>query len=331
MNALRWRRQPGHYEVYYLTFTDPASGAGVWIRYTLLAPLEGQATCSLWFASMEPESGRTSARRDTQPIDALKSTNDPFKLSIGESVLDNGGARGSCEGATWDLCWQSRLPGVSHVDPLLARARIASTVLTLPHPELLISGTITIDGKPMVIDGARGGQAHLWGTRHASRWAWMHCNDLRSEAGEPATGSYIDGVAVYLPRFGREIGPSTPVVGRLLGEDFRSTAPWRVLRNEAEIGVRGLSVEARARSRRVEISVTARAELMVGVTYHDPDGTPAYCYNSEVASMRALVWDRTRRGGGAGWELRETLVSDGRAHFEYAQRQPLADIALAVE
>ena len=38
-NALQWNRQPGHYEVYYLTLTDPQTGLGVWIRYTMLAPV----------------------------------------------------------------------------------------------------------------------------------------------------------------------------------------------------------------------------------------------------------------------------------------------------
>jgi hypothetical protein len=49
-NALQWGGQPGHYEVYYLTFTDRASGVGFWIRYTMVAPLPEtgeEATCSL--------------------------------------------------------------------------------------------------------------------------------------------------------------------------------------------------------------------------------------------------------------------------------------------
>ena len=56
-NALQWDGEPGHYEVYYLTFTDPASGVGFWIRYTMVAPLPEtgeEATCSLWFMAMDP-------------------------------------------------------------------------------------------------------------------------------------------------------------------------------------------------------------------------------------------------------------------------------------
>src|SRR5205085_1518340 len=38
-NDLQWQGQPGHYEVYYVTFTDPVTGVGFWIRYTMVAPL----------------------------------------------------------------------------------------------------------------------------------------------------------------------------------------------------------------------------------------------------------------------------------------------------
>src|SRR5205807_5724760 len=73
-NALQWNRQPGHYEVYYLTLTDPQTGLGVWIRYTMLAPVSpagGPPTCALWLLVMDPRPGRTPtfARKKTFPIE----------------------------------------------------------------------------------------------------------------------------------------------------------------------------------------------------------------------------------------------------------------------
>ena len=38
--------------------------------------------------------------------------------------------------------------------------------------------------------------------------------------------------------------------------------------------------------------MTARQEDLVGVTYHDPDGELAYCYNTEVADMRLELFER---------------------------------------
>jgi hypothetical protein len=88
--------------------------------------------------------------------------------------------------------------------------------------------------------------------------------------------------------------------------------------------------EARDGKRKVAGEVDAPRDSLVGVTYHDPDGDRAYCYNSEVASMRLKLWDRPPRGR-SGWLLRETLVADGTAHFEYAQRAPVDGAELLVQ
>ena len=64
------------------------------------------------------------------------------------------------------------------------------------------------------------------------------------------------------------------------------------------------------------------------MTYHDPDGELAYCYNTEVADMRLEVFQRARPLG--PWRRQEELRSDGRAHFEYAQRQPVDGVPLKV-
>ena len=70
-------RKPGHYEVYYLSVTDPASGVGLWIRYTMVAPLAGageEATCSLWLMAMDPAGGENGlvGRKRTWPAAELR-------------------------------------------------------------------------------------------------------------------------------------------------------------------------------------------------------------------------------------------------------------------
>src|SRR5438309_967851 len=80
-NDLQWNGEPGHYEVYYVTVTDPATGIGFWIRYTMLAPVGGhggERTSSLWFLAMDPQNG-VFGRKATLPLDELSAQTAPFE------------------------------------------------------------------------------------------------------------------------------------------------------------------------------------------------------------------------------------------------------------
>jgi hypothetical protein len=331
LNALRWAGQPGHYEVYYVSLTDRGSGWGIWIRYTMVAPAHGeQATASLWLMAMEPDGdGAPIGRKATFSTDALHASPAPFELRIGDAVLSERRAEGAFEDVAWSLRWEPDGRPAEHVHPVLQRARLAKTVLVLPQPDLAIAGTVRVGAREVALERARGGQAHIWGSKHASRWAWAHCGDFRTHAGEPVADTYVDGVSVVVPRFGREVGPSTPVVGRFLGDDFRATRPRAVLRAPSRFGLTSWHFEAVDGARKIVVEVDAPRETLAGVTYQDPDGDLAYCYNSEVASMRVGVLDKQARGT-FGWVLRETYVADGTAHFEYAQREPVPDVGLLV-
>jgi hypothetical protein len=331
-NAMQWDGEPGHYEVWYVTFTDPATGVGFWIRYTMVAPLPqtGEAaTCSLWLMAMDPaDPARNVGQKVSFPVEQLHATAAPFELRIGDAILTDRGMRGALErdgvASEWDLSWDPRLPAYGHVHPFLRRAKIAKTVLFLPHPELDVRGHVQIGDRRIDVTGAGGGQAHLWGSKHASRWAWVHCNDFTGRA-----GVFIDGVSVFVPRFGREIGPNTPVVARVDGTDLMSVRPLTVTRNPSEFGLDHWRFEARDGNRKVTGDVSARREDLVGVTYHDPDGELAYCYNTEVADMRLDVWERDGRR--ASWRKVDTLNSERHAHFEYAQRTPIDGVPLLVK
>jgi hypothetical protein len=330
-NDLQWGGQPGHYEVYYLTLTDPATGIGLWIRYTMVAPLEATgapATCALWFLAMDPRAGsrRTFGRKATFPISELRAESDPFRLQVAGASLSDRGMGGEFEDVSWELSWDPAPRHYEHVHEALRRAAVAQTVLVLPHGDVAVTGRVTLPGQTLELTGVPGGQAHLWGSKHARRWAWVHCNDFETLEGQRVPGAMIDGVSVFVSRFGREIGPNTPVVGNIDDLEFRSTSPLRVVRNDSTFALTGWRFEAIGARRKVIGEVDADRDQLAGVTYHDPDGDLAYCYNSETASIRLHLYERARQVG--GWAHRLTLVAPGRAHFEYAQRTPLADLEL---
>lgn len=99
-----------------------------------------------------------------------------------------------------------------------------------------------------------------------------------------------------------------------------------VLTNSSTFALTGWRFEAVDRRRKLIGEVDAVRAQLAGVRYADPDGELAHCYNSETASMRLHVYERARQVG--GWAHRRTLVADGRTHFEYGQRAPVAGLEL---
>ncbi len=328
LNDLRWDGEPGHYEVWFLTLADRGTGLGIWIRFAMHAPLDGPADCSLWFAAMHRDGTRFGAREVFGP-ELLRGESDPFRLLIGDAELSDRGTAGAFGEVAWELRWTpGTQPGLP-VHPLVERAKLARTMYVIPQPRIAVEGSVTFAGRTVELSGALGGQAHLWGSRHANSWGWAHAADLQTLAGGPAEGDWLDSISITAPRMGRDVGPTTSVVGRLLGEPFSATSPLQVVRSRASSRLTSYRVSARQRTRRIELEVDAVREALIGVVYDDPDGDRLRCWNSEVADLRCHVWDRTGRGLG-GWHLRETLVAPGRACFEYAQREPIADLPIHI-
>jgi len=330
-NVLRWDGGPGHYEVHYLTMTERERGIGIWIRYTMFAPharSEQSPSCALWFIAMNHSAHGppTICRKRTFPIDRMRAQVEPFELHLADAVLTDAGMTGAFEDVAWDLRWTPCQRAYEHVHPALRRLGVAKTVVVLPHADLSIDGSVTVAGERLELSGTRGAQAHLWGSKHASVWAWAHCNDFCTADGEQTSDTFVDGVSVFVPRLGRDVGPSTPIVGRLDDLDFISTSPRRVVANSSTFALTGWRFEAVDGARKLVGEVDADRERLIGLTYHDPDGELAYCYNSETASMRLHVYERARQVG--GWRHRRTLTATGCAHFEYGQREPLPDIEL---
>ena len=138
--------------------------------------------------------------------------------------------------------------------------------------------------------------------------------------------AFVDAVSVRVRRDGRELEPFTPVVERFGKQDFLATSPLRALRNWSSYTLTGWRFEAIDGARKVIVEVDAERDRLAGVTYHDPDGERAYCYNTEAASIRLHLYERAPRVG--GWVHAAALGAAGRAHFEYAQRTPIPDLEL---
>ena len=70
MPEWRWDGGPGHYEVFYITTTDPQTGTGLWIRHTMLAPDEGEPSQSSWFMATFPDKPPIARKLTAPQLDA---------------------------------------------------------------------------------------------------------------------------------------------------------------------------------------------------------------------------------------------------------------------
>ena len=215
-NELQWDGQPGHYEVYYLTLTDPATGVGFWIRYTMVAPLPEtgeEATCSLWFMAMDPRDPAANVGQkvsfpvsqlhgDRRAVRAARSAM-PCSRDRGHDGLARAGrhaASGTSPGS------RGCRPTATCTRSCAAR-RSPRRCCSCRIPTSRSRARSQIGERRIDVAGARGGQAHLWGSKHATRWAWAHCNDFTGPDGDPRSDAFIDGVSVFVPRFGRADRP----------------------------------------------------------------------------------------------------------------------------
>ncbi|NLH49763.1 MAG: hypothetical protein GX444_14365 [Myxococcales bacterium] len=300
-NRLRWdRRRRGFYEVYYLKWNDRESQTAGWIRYTLTSPKPGigDPFCELWaifFDAREPR--HHVAVKNRFPIAFLQNTAEPFLLRLDDAELSSRHCRGrindSPEGAAfaWDLTFASPDPPV----PLLPHRALydltafPKTKVLVAHENARLNGRVQVGSRLIELRDAPGQQTHLWGVKHAQRWAWGHCNAFTEEP--DAVWEGLDAqirlgpfdphfTLFYLKAFGRE-------------HWFNSFA--HLVRNRSAWGPE--SWEFSAENQEVSLSgvIVNRPADIVTVTYMDPDGALLYCHNSKIADLRLTV--TPRRGG----------------------------------
>jgi hypothetical protein len=329
-NRLVWRRQPGRYEVWFVTFNHRPTDSGFWIRHTLSAPVAGRGApyCQLWFARFDGRApARTFAINRRFPIDALATTDEPFEVRVDDAVLRADGLRGALEGdghrAEWDLRLVPAARSVLTLPGLAYRIDRVSTKFLAPNFSVPLAGRVVVDGEEYVVADERAAQCHIWGQKHAHAWAWGHVCGFAEDA-----GASLDVLSVQL-RKGPVVLPRLTVA--TLVEDGaveRLAEPWHLPLGRG--AWHGGTFRFRAASPTLELEGTfeARPADMVRAQYTDPDGEPAFCHTREIASARLVVRRRTLLSL-SRWREARTLTARRHAHFEVASRT--ADPAVARE
>jgi hypothetical protein len=307
--------QRGVYEVWYMTWNDPATNQGFWLRYITEAPVDGPLRGELWFARFDPKRPERTFGIHKRFSEVVSGEN-PFSLAIGGARLAHDHAVGQLAGngheVSWDLRWDAA-PEVLRLlpDVMYARGGLGETTVQSPNPRVSLGGTLVVDGETLRFDRAIAGQTHLWGKKHAYSWTWGRCAEF-----EGAPDALLELLGVRLQRRGLTLPPMMLVTLDLDGEHHRFNQFRHVAKNRGTWQHGLVTFSAWSPTVKIEGTLSCTPDQMVSAPYLDPDGTEVFCANTEIGNARVTVYRRS----GLGWREHRTLEAVHRAHFELGGR-----------
>lgn len=327
-NLPRWEGQAGWHESYVLKITDPRKGVALWIRYVLVAPVEGDPFAELWgIAYNGAGRGKHIAIRETLPFELVRLDSDPFAFQVGRAILTNHGARGRIEDRElrlgWVLDWEPCEESFLHF-PMRAfyDGAFPPTKILAPNPDLRVSGEVLFNRKRIELVDAPAIQEHMWGTRYSLGGVWAHCNTFVEEPGVIFEG-FVDQP--------RKMGPLEPnlSVFRFVvdGEEYVANGVYQMLTTRSRYDTGGWFFEVTCGDRRFEGTIEAPFNRMVGLAYRDSDGQPVYGYHTKIADMTLRVFVKER----GKWALERELTAPESCAFELISRAPDPDLPLILE
>jgi hypothetical protein len=330
-NRMRWdRRKAGFMEVWYATLNHAPTGVGVWLRYTITAPSDGEPYCELWGVLFDPESKRNISAKKTFAIDRLGPPNgrdDGALVRIADAWLSETHLEGALdvdgESLEWSLDMEPAQKCFQHI-PARLRRRAEKKLSTVCSPNLSVpfTGTVKVAGELYEFESELGCQSHRWGVRNSESWAWVHCSRF-----DGAKDAVLEGVAARAS-IG---GPLPPMTSTFLylsyeGEDLAFNELKWALRARSRYEMPTWAFTARNDEWKIAGAGRATPERLVQVTYTDPDGSHRYCANSEIADVGVEIY---RRDSG-GWVHHASLTSIRGAHLEFGRRKPFAELPVAL-
>jgi hypothetical protein len=328
-NLLRWDGEKrGFYEVYYLKWNHAQSHSAGWIRYTLTSPLlkAGEPCCELWgifFDTKDPAS--SFAVKQRYSIDRLTWDRDRFRVGIADASLEMNHCHGSITDRergnfiSWDLEFDSKTPTLYYYPwKRFYSLPLPRTKVLVPHLDATFSGKLTASGRKIELEGARGEQTHLWGTKHNLRWVWGHCNTFEED--DSAVFEGADGQVKH--------GPVRSAHFKMFYIKTRDrehlfNAPLKWLLNRSKVRLGHWEFEAHDKQIRILGEISSDLDRFVGVTYQDPDGQPLWCNNTKIASIRLRLFHSDGR------PISELTSQDGCA-FELADRKIYPEVPIQI-
>ncbi len=280
-------RKAGHYESFYIKATRPGGGCGLWIRHTVHKRPGEPMTASIWFTLFDAEADGPQATKVTVPESELAAPDGAY-IRVDGATFGPGRAEGSIStdafDATWDLAFEDDDEPFFHLPyDFLYGAPLPKTKLLSPHPNVAYTGTVTVGGERIELEGWPGMVGHNWGVEHAERWIWIHANEFRQGDG------YLD-IALGRIKVGRM---TTPWVGNGMlsidGEAHRLGGLDRVRSTKVAEAPTECAFELAGKGIRVRGRVSSEPQNFVAWVYADPVGPEHNTVNCSISDLELIV------------------------------------------
>jgi hypothetical protein len=326
-NRVRWRGEPGFFEIWFLVVFDPAAPRAWWLRYTTFAPAPGapggpRATlCAAAFDARAP--GPALAAKRILPATAYGADAGRFRVRLGDAELTNGAARGAIDAGGHRLAW-----GLRFVPAAVEVARAPALLHRLPLPTqvshandgIRVDGWVAVDGIRVALAGAPAVQKHIWGTRRVEELSWLYCPRF---VGDPV--ARIEATTVRVRRHG---GPPalTTIWARTSSGVHDCCGLTAAMENDLErVGPARLRFRSSGPLHRLVATAWCDPTTLAGWVYRDPSGLDLHVAQSDVASCTLEV--ATRAHPFARWRDPVRLECHEGAALEFHAPEPLADVA----
>lgn len=307
--------EEGLYEVWFTMVNDHERGEAYWIRYTLMVPKkiisipDGQdlnefidtlgGDGMLWLGYFNgKDSSKNFMIKKKYPLSAVQGSenvsDDKFrviKIQDTEIYLDN--LKGKFETqlgkkVSWDLIFTHLKEPYIGTPDAAKKLGLTNSLSKATHPNLRISGIITLNGDSKDIKDASGTQYHTYGDGYLVPWSWFNVHTFKE-----APDGYMD--------FAHKVDKG--IIELFDGE--KSLTPWNVslpkkmkvmslIKREKSLTNLPFEVEFKGVSLKGEVSVPHDA--LVAVEYIGPQGNSFYCHNSELADLKVNITIKNRDG-----------------------------------
>ncbi len=313
MNGLRFHGRRGHVESYFLRLNDPLRPRALWLKQTILSPLEGPPVAESWLVWFDREAviaERTGVPWAQAHFDPPHLKTSALRVTLGAE----GEALREVAPVPFSLTWRaSTSPAAAPMDlfpyRFLRTGPFPRSKLNTPHPWLLFDGRVELPGGEVVeVCGWHGMQGHNWGREHAAEYAWGQCVFPEDE-------TMVEGFTGRARLPGNRLTPRlSALVVRRGARTYRFDRlfdPWRQVArlddSRWEVVLRSADGEAR-----LVMDSGDRPQACLG--YRNPDGELRYCFNSKLAK----TWLAVCPSDGA----RFVCESDHGGALEFLRGQP---------